>query len=138
MSNLVMYYNYSYLYLQSELFTLGSRPGMECMPLRSPPGPYHYHVTDQTKSLQVCQIKYFYLFFIVKALSSSTCHTLAVNFMFLLCYSYKMIKLPWVRVIITGNHRAWTRSHILISKSCFDLKTFLTRRFKKRCILFSL
>uniref|UniRef100_A0A1B0CYQ7 Uncharacterized protein n=1 Tax=Phlebotomus papatasi TaxID=29031 RepID=A0A1B0CYQ7_PHLPP len=28
---------------------------MECMPLRSPPGPYHYHVTDQTKSLQELQ-----------------------------------------------------------------------------------
>lgn len=26
---------------------------MECMPLRSPPGAYHYHVNDQTKSLQV-------------------------------------------------------------------------------------
>ncbi|KAJ6637282.1 Translocon-associated protein subunit delta, partial [Pseudolycoriella hygida] len=39
----------------SELYTLGSRPGMECMPLRSPPGPYHYHVTDQTKSLQELQ-----------------------------------------------------------------------------------
>lgn len=26
---------------------------MECLPLRSPPGAYHYHVTDQTKSLQV-------------------------------------------------------------------------------------
>lgn len=39
--------------LQGELCTLGSRPGMECLPLRSPPGAYHYHVTDQTKSLQV-------------------------------------------------------------------------------------
>lgn len=28
---------------------------MECMPLRSPPGPYHYHVSDQTKSLQELQ-----------------------------------------------------------------------------------
>lgn len=39
--------------LQSELFILGSRTGMECIPLRSPPGQYHYHVNDQTKSLQV-------------------------------------------------------------------------------------
>ncbi|XP_037050945.1 DEP domain-containing protein DDB_G0279099 isoform X3 [Bradysia coprophila] len=41
--------------IRNELCTLGSRPGMECMPLRSPPGPYHYHVTDQTKSLQELQ-----------------------------------------------------------------------------------
>ncbi|XP_058811240.1 uncharacterized protein LOC131676134 [Topomyia yanbarensis] len=39
---------------KSDLCTLGSRPGMECVPLRSPADPYHYHhVTDQTKSLQV-------------------------------------------------------------------------------------
>ncbi|GAB0091961.1 Pyruvate kinase [Sergentomyia squamirostris] len=41
---------------EGELCTLGARIGqMECMPLRSPPGPYHYHVTDQTKSLQELQ-----------------------------------------------------------------------------------
>ncbi|XP_062538110.1 serine-rich adhesin for platelets isoform X2 [Armigeres subalbatus] len=40
----------------SDLCTLGSRPGMECVPLRSPADPYHYHhVTDQTKSLQELQ-----------------------------------------------------------------------------------
>jgi hypothetical protein len=43
------------LLLQNQLCGLGVRPGMECMPLRSPTGPYnHYHhVADQTKSLQV-------------------------------------------------------------------------------------
>lgn len=41
---------------KSDLCTLGSRPGMECVPLRSPADPYHYHhVTDQTKSLQELQ-----------------------------------------------------------------------------------
>ncbi|XP_055526586.1 uncharacterized protein LOC129719165 isoform X2 [Wyeomyia smithii] len=41
---------------ESDLCTLGSRPGMECVPLRSPADPYHYHhVTDQTKSLQELQ-----------------------------------------------------------------------------------
>ncbi|XP_065076473.1 serine-rich adhesin for platelets-like isoform X2 [Ochlerotatus camptorhynchus] len=40
----------------SDLCTLGSHPGMECVPLRSPADPYHYHhVTDQTKSLQELQ-----------------------------------------------------------------------------------
>ncbi|XP_038105486.1 uncharacterized protein LOC6053324 isoform X2 [Culex quinquefasciatus] len=41
---------------KSDLCTLGSRPGMECVPLRSPADPYHYHhVTEQTKSLQELQ-----------------------------------------------------------------------------------
>uniref|UniRef100_A0A1B0CSH4 Uncharacterized protein n=1 Tax=Lutzomyia longipalpis TaxID=7200 RepID=A0A1B0CSH4_LUTLO len=41
---------------EGELSTLGARVSqMECMPLRSPPGHYHYHVTDQTKSLQELQ-----------------------------------------------------------------------------------
>lgn len=53
--------------LQSELCTLGSRPGMECMPLRSSPGAYHYHVTDQTKSLQV-NIKFIWMIFLAKIL----------------------------------------------------------------------
>lgn len=53
-------------HFQTELCTLGgvvgvvgsvSRiGGMECLPLRSPPGPYHYHVTDQAKSLQVSAV----------------------------------------------------------------------------------
>ncbi|XP_058063495.1 uncharacterized protein LOC131213470 [Anopheles bellator] len=42
---------------RSDLCTLGSRPGMEYVPLRTPAAePYHYHhVTDQTKSLQELQ-----------------------------------------------------------------------------------
>ncbi|XP_037927111.1 serine-rich adhesin for platelets isoform X6 [Hermetia illucens] len=40
----------------SDIIGIGARPGMECMPLRAPPGPYHYHhVADQTKSLQELQ-----------------------------------------------------------------------------------
>lgn len=39
--------------LQGELCTFASRRGMECMPLRTSSGAYHYHVNDQTKSLQV-------------------------------------------------------------------------------------
>ncbi|XP_052873241.1 uncharacterized protein LOC128278549 [Anopheles cruzii] len=44
-------------YAKSDLCTLGSRPGMEYVPLRTPAAePYHYHhVTDQTKSLQELQ-----------------------------------------------------------------------------------
>lgn len=52
-----------YFSLQSELCTFGSRRGMECMPLRTTSGPYHYHVNDQTKSLQVNNI---FFYFIVK------------------------------------------------------------------------
>lgn len=53
----IIIYSYSssssFFLFQGELCALGSGPGMECMPLRSPPGAYHYHVNDQTKSLQV-------------------------------------------------------------------------------------
>ncbi|XP_055323449.1 uncharacterized protein LOC129578631 isoform X2 [Sitodiplosis mosellana] len=38
-----------------ELCTFASRRGMECMPLRTSSGAYHYHVNDQTKSLQELQ-----------------------------------------------------------------------------------
>lgn len=38
---------------QGESCTFASRRGMECMPLRTSSGAYHYHVNDQTKSLQV-------------------------------------------------------------------------------------
>ncbi|XP_031632909.1 uncharacterized protein LOC116346818 isoform X2 [Contarinia nasturtii] len=41
--------------VQGELCTFTSRRGMECMPLRTSSGAYHYHVNDQTKSLQELQ-----------------------------------------------------------------------------------